>query len=107
MTDGGGVEAAFEAAVAPLFADPRVGRGRKTLCCEVADKVFAMVSGGRIVVKLPRARVDALVGQGAGDYLRLGSRTMKEWLALGPSADPTNLVVEARDFVGGRRSGRG
>jgi hypothetical protein len=98
---GSAVEEAFEAAVAPLFADPRVGRGRKQLCCEVADKVFAMVSGGRIVVKLPRARVEELVGQGAGDYFQLGSRTMKEWLALGPAADPAGLVVEAREFVGG------
>src|SRR5207245_5219471 len=95
------VEAAFEAAVAPLFADPRVTRGRKQLCCEVDDKVFAMVSGGRLVVKLPPARVDELVARGVGDRFQLGQRVMKGWLALSPdrSAEFARLASEAQGCV--------
>lgn len=96
------VEAAFEAAVAPLLADPLVGRGRKRHCVDVAGKVFAMVSGGRLVVKLPRARVDELVERGAGDRFRLGGRAMAEWVALPVElAEPGPLVAEARRYVGG------
>jgi hypothetical protein len=97
------VDAAFEAAAAPLLADPSVARGRRQLCREVRAKAFAMVSGGRIVVKLPRARVEELVAEGAGAPFRLGARTMAEWVVLRPDsrADAAALAAEARRFVGG------
>lgn len=95
------VEAAFEAAVAPLLAQPGVGRGRKQQACQVNGKIFAMVSLGQFVVKLPRARVDALVAAGRGSYYTLGARTMKEWLALAPGteADWPALAAEAKEHA--------
>jgi len=100
------IEAGFEAAVAPLFADRRVGRGRKQLCCEVDGRVFAMVSLGQMVVKLPRARVDALIAAGSGRPYQLGARVMKEWVALTPEARDAwpGLAEEACRFVGGTPS---
>src|SRR5262249_6909908 len=97
------VEDAFEAAVAPQLADPRVTRGRKQPGCEVDGKVFAMVSTGQLVVKLPRARVEALTASGTGGPLRMGARVMKEWFALASGRDGEfpALVDEARRFVGG------
>ena len=71
---------------------------------KVHDKIFAMVaSSGEFVVKLPKARVDALVAAGAGErfdanrgqpmkeWLKVRSESAKEWLAL---------AREAFEFVG-------
>lgn len=95
------VEAAFEAAVAPLLARPGVGRGRKPTACQVNGKVFAMVSLGSFVVKLPRARVDALVAAGKGGRYTLGTRVMNEWLALAPGTetDWPAVAAEAKEFA--------
>ena len=71
---------------------------------KVHDKIFAMVaSGGQFVVKLPKARVDALVATGAGERFDAGrGRPMKEWLEVrSPSPDKwLKLALEALDFVG-------
>src|SRR5579859_3943107 len=40
------------------------GFGSSALC--VNDKIFAMLSQGALVLKLPRQRIDALIAQGAG-----------------------------------------
>jgi TfoX/Sxy family transcriptional regulator of competence genes len=70
---------------------------------QVGGKIFAMLSGGRLVVKLPRQRVDALVAAGDGERFdpRRDGRLMKEWLALAPSADADwlPLAKEALDYV--------
>ena len=66
------------------------------------DKIFAMLVGGTLVVKLPRPRVDALVANGDGDRFVGGNgHPMKEWLALCPTADQDwlALATEAFDFV--------
>lgn len=71
---------------------------------KVHDKIFAMVSSnGQFVVKLPKARVDALVASGAGQRFDANrERPMKEWLEVGsPSLqDWVQLAREALDFVG-------
>jgi hypothetical protein len=97
------VERAFEVAVAPLLTQPGVGRGRKPQVCQVNGKIFAMVSLGSFVVKLPRARVDALVAAGKGGHYVLGARTMKEWIALAPGtgADWLALAAEAKELASG------
>ena len=71
---------------------------------KVHDKIFAMVSsGGQFVVKLPKARVDALVATGAGARFDANrGRPMKEWLEVrSESAEEwLQLAREALDFVG-------
>ena len=66
-------------------------------------KLFAMVSKGQVVFKLPKARVDELVEARAGERFDPGhGRLMKEWLALPPDAKVswTTLGQEALAFVG-------
>jgi TfoX/Sxy family transcriptional regulator of competence genes len=65
-------------------------------------KIFAMVSQGRLVVKLPAKRVTALVEAGEGVNYDAGKgRPMKEWLALSPDSglDWLALSREAMEFV--------
>jgi hypothetical protein len=65
-------------------------------------KIFAMLVRDRLVVKLPKARVDALVESGDGVRFDANKGTpMKEWLSLDPaSAQPwLPLATEALEFV--------
>lgn len=70
---------------------------------KVNGKIFAMSVKGNLVVKLPRARVDALVTTGTGVPFDPGhGRLMKEWVVVRPGATPwLPLAREAHDFVGG------
>ncbi len=73
---------------------------------KVHNKIFAMLVRGRLVVKLPRQRVDELIASGDGERFDPGTgRIMKEWLALGPESDEDWLPLarEALEFVGARR----
>lgn len=76
--------------------------GRAAL--KVHDKIFAMVSYTRhFVVKLPKARVDALVISGVGERLDAHrDRPMKEWLEVHSESDEEWLALarEALEFVG-------
>jgi hypothetical protein len=69
---------------------------------KVAGKIFAMVTRDRLVVKLPRARVEALVEAGQGEPFSSGGRVMKEWLVVtSPRLSWLKLAREACAFVGG------
>lgn len=73
---------------------------------KVHDKIFAMLAKGRLVVKLPRQRVDVLIASGEGERFDPGhGRVMKEWLSLEPGSDVEwlSLAREAMDFVAGAR----
>lgn len=88
-----------------LLADPRISVGKMfgSSGLRIRGKVFAMVVKGKLVVKLPEERVDALVAAGAGERFDPGhGRLMKEWVAIGPSraGEWPELAEEARDFVG-------
>lgn len=97
------------AALAQSFADEpgvvlseKKGFGSSALC--VNDRIFAMLTKERLVVKLPRARVDALVASGDGERLDTGGgRVMKEWLSLHPASGESwpALAAEALRFVRG------
>ena len=67
----------------------------------VNRKLFALISRGRLVVKLPRERVDALVA--SRKALRFDprhGRKMKEWAVITDTrASWRDLVAEAHDFV--------
>jgi len=69
----------------------------------VSGRIFAMLVGGELVVKLPKARVDDLVGSQIATRFDAGKgRPMKEWASVPPSASRRwrALVEEARTFVG-------
>ena len=66
-------------------------------------KLFALLVRGRLVVKLPRARVDEMVAAGRGAPFDTGrGRVMKEWVVItSPRAAWIELAREAFAFVAG------
>lgn len=77
-----------------MFGSPGLKRDGKT---------FAMLVKGRLVVKLPRARVEELVAARAGKQFDPGhGRPAREWLAVDPRAelDWLELAQEAHAFLG-------
>lgn len=84
---------------------PRGGAGFGRSALRFQNKIFAMLVRGRLVVKLPADRVDALVAAGLGVYFDANKGTpMREWLSLDPEYDRPwlPLATEALDFA--RRS---
>jgi hypothetical protein len=64
--------------------------------------IFAMFVRGRLVLKLPRPRVDELVAGGEGERFDANKGTpMKEWLSLDPDSELSwpGLAREALDFA--------
>lgn len=77
------------------------GFGRSAL--RAHGRIFAMFVRGRLVLKLPRAKVDELVEGGHGVRFDANKGTpMKEWLALDPGSTLpwSALAEEALEFVG-------
>ena len=80
-------------------------KGRRSFgadALKVGGKIFAMLVGGHLVVKLPASRVSQLVHSGDGARLDTGGgRIMKEWLSLSPSSQLPWLPLarEALEFV--------
>lgn len=75
---------------------------------KVNGSIFAMVTAGRLVVKLPRERVDGLIAGGTGEPFGAGkARPMKEWVAVVDEDQDTwrALAEEALAFVRSRSSG--
>lgn len=69
---------------------------------KIGGKVFAMLVKGKLVVKLPKDRVEALVISGEGEYFDPGhGRLMKEWAAIKSASKKEwlSLAEAARDFV--------
>lgn len=101
----GGDDPRFAPVVAAFAADGQVERGKMfgSVGLKVNGKVFAMVVKGRLVVKLPRERVDALVASGNGDSFDPGhGKPMKEWIsAAGTKPSWVELSREAYVFVKG------
>ena len=101
----------FAAVAASLSLKPgvKLGQGRSRLfgpsALTVNGKIFAMVSSkGHFVVRLPKARVDALVAGFAGQRFEAGKgRPMKEWLEVHSQSreEWLQLAREALTFVAG------
>ena len=89
----------------PRVAPPGTGKGFGATALKVDGKIFAMLSSQRLfVVKLPRARVDALVAAGRGSRFDPGhGRPMREWFVAGLDVDWVALANEALSFVADRR----
>jgi hypothetical protein len=107
-------ERQFELLVEHFLAEPGVTtpgeagrRGFGSSALKVNGSIFAMLTGGHLVVKLPRQRVAALIEQGAGEAFSAGKATpMKEWITVTADDGRTwrSLAAEALQFVG--RAGR-
>ena len=73
---------------------------------KTGGRIFAMLVGERLVLKLDRRRVDELIGSGAGQRFDPGhGRLMKEWLAVAVDADDATwleLASESEAFVAKR-----
>jgi hypothetical protein len=72
---------------------------------KIYNKIFAMLSKGNLVVKLPHQRVDELIASGKGNRFDLShGRIMKEWLTMEPTSKKEwlHLVKEAMEFVTSR-----
>ncbi|HEY7093663.1 MAG TPA: TfoX/Sxy family protein [Ktedonobacterales bacterium] len=87
--------------------DPTAKRGFGSSALKVKDKIFAMLVGDRLVVKLPRARVDALVASGDGARFdpRHDGRVMKEWFVVAPGHEDEwqTLAQEAMRYVASQK----
>jgi TfoX/Sxy family transcriptional regulator of competence genes len=69
---------------------------------KIAGKLFAFLAKGRIIIKLPKQRVDALIAAGHGEPCVMGrGRVMKEWVVVPPDFQDEwpALIGEAKDFV--------
>lgn len=100
----GDIPSSFEPVVAAFARDKQVGNGRmfsSNAVLNVNGKIFAMLVKGKLVVKLPKPRVDELVVSGNGQYFNPGhGRLMKEWAAIdSPQAEWVALAKEAYRFV--------
>jgi hypothetical protein len=96
------VDPRFAPVVEAFAADPAVTSGRMmaSFGLKVNDKIFAMVVKGMLVLKLPKARVDEMVGGGAGEHLETANgRRMKEWIAVAGDDGWVELAREAYAFV--------
>lgn len=82
--------------------------GRRTFgssTLKIKGSIFAMLSGGRLVVKLPRERVQALIDDGTGEPFDSGTgRPMRQWLSVVAEDERTwhALAREAMGFVSSR-----
>jgi len=91
-----------ELAGVPGVDPPRGGRGFGRTALRYKTKIFAMLVRGRLVLKLPAARVDELVTGGDGVHFDANKGTpMKEWLSLDPQSehDWLPLAHEALTFA--------
>ena len=103
----GAVDPDVDPRFAPIAAafrkdrDVTSGRMMSAFGLKVRGKIFAMFPRGQFVAKLPKARVDALVAAGQGDYFDPGhGRKMKEWIAMDRyEATWLGLAREAYRFV--------
>lgn len=83
---------------------PEGARGFGRSALRFRRKIFAMLVRGRLVLKLPEARVSALVAAGEGVPFDANKGTpMREWLSLDPESglDWLPLAREALAFAGG------
>jgi TfoX/Sxy family transcriptional regulator of competence genes len=95
----------FEHVVEAFSGEPGVTSGKMfgSLGLKVAGRTFAMEVKGRLVVKLPRVRVEELVATGVGAPFDPGhGRVMKEWVAVDASSGASwvELAREAHRYVG-------
>ncbi len=89
--------------VTPPMDGPQAKKRFGSSELKVNNKIFAMLVRGKLVVKLPKLRVDALIASGDGERFdpRHDGRLMKEWITLEPTSAEKWLLLarEAMEFV--------
>ena len=84
----------------------QAGKGFGSSALKVSGRIFAMLtSRSEFVVKLPSARVAALIRSGDGLAYDAGKgRPMKEWLVVRPDSpiEWVSIGEEALEFVAGQ-----
>jgi hypothetical protein len=103
---GSDVDPKFAPVIAAFAQDRRVTSGKMmaSVGLKLNGKIFVMLVRGKLVAKLPKERVDALVKSGAGVHFdpRHDGRQMKEWIELRGTSPPwIELAREAHRFVEG------
>jgi TfoX/Sxy family transcriptional regulator of competence genes len=87
----------------PGVTPPSDSKGFGSSGLKIQNKIFAMLVRGKLVLKLPRMRIDALVASGEGERFdpRRNGRVMKEWIVLEPDSQEEwlSLAKEAMEFV--------
>jgi len=98
-SEASAVPASFAPVVSAFARDRSVTRGKMFSSSNVLNvngKIFAMLVKGKLVVKLPKQRVDELVATRAGTYFDPGhGRLMKQWISV--AAGKVNWVELARE----------
>jgi len=96
----------YQDLVADLVGEPGVtpphGGGFGRSAVRFNGKIFVMFVRGRLVLKLPQARVDDMIAAGHGVRFDANKGTpMREWLSLDPGCDQPWLPLarEALDFA--------
>ncbi|WP_199617519.1 hypothetical protein [Paenibacillus alkalitolerans] len=106
-------EAAYDEIVRILSQDPEVTttidhtkkRFGSSGELKYAGKMFAFHHKGRLIVKLPKPQVDALISTGKCETCVMGrGRAMKEWVVIGASfqSEWLSLASESKSFVSGK-----
>ena len=114
MPDDADAQARFDRLVATMADRDGVtlGSGRRGFgsgALQVNGRIFAMMSGGRLVVKLPPHRVTSLIATDEAAPFDAGKgRPMKEWAVIQAGADELWLAraEEAFAFVSSGASRR-
>jgi hypothetical protein len=91
----------FERVVASLSAEPGVtlGKAFHNPGLKTGSKLFAMLHGDGLVVKLPEARCRELLARGAvGTFDRGQGTPMREWVTV-EQPDPTAWLAYAREAL--------
>lgn len=105
---GAGAEGAVDPLLQPIRqafakdAEVTVGRVLSANGLMVKGKLFAAISKGRLLVKLPKAEVAALIAEKRGaPFTSGGGRVMKEWATIGVENRDRWLDIarRARHFV--------
>jgi hypothetical protein len=100
-----GSVAAFDELAARFAADARVTAGTgfgANRGFRVDDRIFAIFMGDALTLKLPSARVDALIAAGGAIRIDAGKgRPMREWVTVAAErqAEWASLAEEALPFV--------
>jgi TfoX/Sxy family transcriptional regulator of competence genes len=84
----------------PVDAEkPRRGFGSDALT--LGGRIFAALSHGKLLLKLPRERVDELVTAGEGEPFVLRGRRMREWVLIPANRGESwlRLADDAQSFA--------
>ncbi len=91
----------------PDVTPPSDGKGFGSSGLKIHHKIFAMLVRGKLVVKLPKPRVEALIASGDGERFdpRHDGRLMKEWVTIDSTSEEQWLPLarEAMEFVASQR----